>query len=430
MKTKLNNGLYNFYLFLLGQFVSQFGSKLTSYGLILWSYKESGSVLSMSLLSVCYLVPEVMLSFISGSISDNWNKKKIMLISDGIAAIFSVSVLIMIFTGTLRLEYLYLINFVLGVADSFQNPASEVTVSLIVTKENYLKTSGIRSFCNSFTGVFAPIAATSLYALCGLKVIVIIDLVTFLFAFFTLAFGVNIPQIQHHETALKGIWEQCRYGIRYLLNKKDIMSLILFMGFVNFVAAIYNTNLAPMVLSRNGDNEIQLGVVSSMISIAGLIGSLLVTRMKATSKRASLILNIMTFSFLICNGLLGLGRNYYVWTFAVFAGNLFIPLLSANVEYIMRTRIPLEQQGKIFAARNTLQYTSIPVGTLLGGFLADEVFIPYMNKPSMFHNVLKILTGSSRGSGIALLYICIAVIGVIGCFVFRRDKNMMALDKD
>jgi MFS family permease len=66
----------NFYLFMTGQFVSQFGSRLTSYGLILWSYKQSGSVLSMSLLSVCYLVPEVLLSFIAGSISDRWNKKK------------------------------------------------------------------------------------------------------------------------------------------------------------------------------------------------------------------------------------------------------------------------------------------------------------------------------------------------------------------
>lgn len=71
----LNKELKNFYIFMVGQFVSQFGSKLTSFGLILWSYKESGSVLSMSLLTVCYLIPEVFLSFIAGSISDNWNKK-------------------------------------------------------------------------------------------------------------------------------------------------------------------------------------------------------------------------------------------------------------------------------------------------------------------------------------------------------------------
>ena len=34
-KEKNNNELKNFYLFIIGQFVSQFGSKMTSYGFIL-----------------------------------------------------------------------------------------------------------------------------------------------------------------------------------------------------------------------------------------------------------------------------------------------------------------------------------------------------------------------------------------------------------
>jgi len=427
---KLNKDLNNFYLFIMGQFVSQFGSKLTSYGLILWSYKQSGSVLSMSLLTICYLVPEVLLSFISGSISDHWNKKKIMLIADTIAAFFSFSVIMMLFTGTLRLEYLYLINFMLGITDSFQNPASEVMVSALVTKENYMKTSGIRSFFNSFTGVFAPIVATSIYALFGLKVIVMIDLTTFLFAFTTLAFGVKLPQDQKRSQEKFDALEQCRFGIRYLLIHKDLLSLILFMGFVNFVASIYNTNLAPMILSRNGNNDIQLGIVSSMVSIAGLIGSLFVAKVPKNKKKIPMILNIMTFSFVICNGLLGLGRNYYIWTFAVFAGNLFIPILGANVEYFMRTKVPFEHQGKVFSARNTLQYTSIPVGTFLGGLLSDKVFVPYMKRPSVLHSFWIFLVGNSKGSGIALLFLCIALIGAVGCCCFRRNKHLLALDEE
>lgn len=427
---KLNHELRNFYLFMLGQFVSQFGSRLTSYGLILWSFKKSGSVLSMSLLTVCYLVPEVLLSFLSGGISDRWNKKKIMLVADTIAAMFSFGTVVMLFTGTLRLEYLYIINFVLGVTDSFQEPASEVTVTAIVSPENYIKISGVRSFFNSFTGVFAPVVATSLYALFGLKVILLIDLATFIFAFFTLAFAVRIPHLEHTKERKVSLLKECQVGIRFLLNKKDVLSLILFMAFVNLIAAIYNTGLAPMVLSRNGNNDIQLGIVSSTVSIAGLLGSLLVTRLPKTSRRATLILNIMTFSFLICNGLLGLGRNYYVWTFAVFAGNLFIPLLTANVEYIMRTRVPFELQGKVFSARNTLQYTTIPVGNFIAGLLADKAFIPYMKKPSLFQNFWSGIVGKSGGSGLALMYLCIAVLGVIGCSIFRNNKNMLLLDKE
>jgi MFS family permease len=428
----LDRELKNFYLFMGGQFVSLFGNKLTSFGLILWSYKQGGSVLSMSLLSVCYLIPEVLLSFIAGSISDNWDKKRIMLSSNFIAAIFSISVIFLLFNNDLKIEYLYGINFMLGVTDAFQDPAYEVTISVIVSKDNYMKTSGLRTLCNSFTGIFAPIIATSLYAFFGLQTIILIDLATFIFVFVTLAFWVKIPPtiLLPKEREKNGLYKQCMLGIRYLLDRKDIFSLILFMAFVNLIAAIYNTNLSPMVLSRSGNNDLQLGIVSSSISIAGLIGSILVARFPHTSKKIPLILNIMTFSFLFCNSLLGIGQNYYIWTIAVFLGNVLIPFLTANVEYIMRTKIPLELQGRVFSARNTLQYTSIPIGNILGGFLVDKVFEPYMKKNTIVQEFLTKIVGTGNGSGIAVLFICIGIIGFLGCCIFRLNKSMRTLDNE
>lgn len=424
--SQLSRQQKNYFLFIIGQFVSQFGSRLTSYGLILWSYKLSGSVLSMSLLSICYLIPEVLLSFISGGISDRWNKKTIMLVADAIAAFFSLLVITMLFTDTLRLEYLYMINVILGITDSFQNTASEATISIIVPKEELIKTSGMRSFFYSVTGIFAPVVATTLYALCGLKVIIIVDLSTFVFAFVTLAFGVRILHITEEKQEKQSLLSQCIFGLRFLISKKDVFSLILFMAFVNLIAAIYNTSLPPMVLLRNGNNDIQLGIVTGTVSVASLIGSMLVAKFPVPKKRASLILNIMTFSFLFCNGLLGIGRNYYVWTFAVLGGNLLIPVLTANVEYIMRTRVPIALQGRVFAARNTLQFSSIPLGNLLAGILADKVFLPYMKTSKL--RIWKVLVGTGEGAGLGLLFLGIAFFGVFGCCIFRMNKNLRALD--
>ena len=48
---KYNNKLKNFYILQLGQFISQFGSKMTSFGLIMWAYEQSGSVLYISSLT-------------------------------------------------------------------------------------------------------------------------------------------------------------------------------------------------------------------------------------------------------------------------------------------------------------------------------------------------------------------------------------------
>ena len=87
-------------------------------------------------------------------------------------------------------------------------------------------------------------------------------------------------------------------------------------------------------------------------------------------------------------------------------------------------------QGRVFSARNTLQYTSIPLGNLTAGFLADKVFEPYMHRVSAGKLFFEKVVGSGNGSGIALLYLCIAAAGVLGCFVFRMNKDMKRLDEN
>ncbi len=427
IKNKNRNELTNFYLLQLGQFISQIGSKMTSFSLVLWLYAESGSVLSVSILSICSVLPSIVLSFIAGSISDKWDKKKIMLVSDSIAAMFSVLVLALLINDSLRIEHLYVINTILSITDAFQNPASEVAISLIVKKENYMKISGVRSFCNSFITIFTPMVATSIYAFGGLKTIIMVDFITFIIAYCTLAFLVAIPKyivLEKYESIVLS----SKQGIQYIINEKGILDLILFMWFINLIAAMYNNNLAPMVLSRNGYNEIQLGIVSASVGVAGFIGSLFVTKQSDKVKRIPRILNIMSFSFLVCNNMLGFGRNYYVWTLAVLLGNCCVPILIANVEYIMRTKIPIQMQGRVFSARNTLQYGSIPLGYALGGIIVDKILEPFMKHPSMLQNQLGNLVGEGKGSGIAVLYILLGMIGFLGCCIFRFNKELRQLD--
>lgn len=428
MENKINE-LKNFYIFSLGQFVSQFGSKLSSYGFILWAYKESNSVLTTSLLGACYLVPEIFFSFIAGGISDSWNKKSIIILSDTMAGFLSLLVLMLFSFDILEVKHLYIINFLLGIGDAFQNPASEVVISIIVSKENYIKTSGIRSFFNSFITIFVPICSVAIYSFSGLKYILIVDLLTFLFALLTLIFLVYIPEIKSLKEENINIFKQCIAGIKYIFYRKDILALIYFMGFINFIAGMYNTALAPMILSRTGNNDIQLGIVTSSIGISGLLGSLIVQKFPQPKKRVPLMANIMIFSFLICNILLGVGRNYIWWTIAVLAGHFFVPLLLANMEYFMRTKVPLEVQGKVFSARNTIQYATLPMGNLLCGILADNFFEPYMLGRGYGQEFFHYFTGEGSGSGLALMYIFLGLIGFIGSFLFKKNKNFNKLDE-
>lgn len=352
----------NFWLLQLGQFISQLGSSMTGYSLILWAYKSTGSVFQLSLMAICSLMPTVALSYIGGDLADKFNKKILILTADSFAAIFSFITFLLVLNNALEIWHLYTFNIVLGITNAFQGPASRAVFSHIVSKEQYMKMSGIQSFSESLTTILSPVIASAFYAFAGLKGVILTDLATFLFASFTLLLFVKIPRTVKCGENTKTYGTGFHEGLCYLMKNKSILSLILLMGFINLIASIYNCNLAPMVLSRTGNNEIQLGVVSGAVGFATLTGSFIVTVMKAPKKRVSLVLNIIAAAFLLCNNALGIGRNFYVWTIAVFLGNCLIPVAIANVDYLMRINANLEFHGRIFAAHGTILYLARLVG--------------------------------------------------------------------
>ena len=102
-------------------------------------------------------------------------------------------------------------------------------------------------------------------------------------------------------------------------------------------------------------------------------------------------------------------------------------MMGANMDVLFRNHIPLEMQGRVFSARNTLQFSTIPVGYFLGGFLVDKVFEPFMKANGS--NLLKTLFGEGKGSGAACLFLILAIAGIVVCLFFRKDKHLWRLEE-
>ena len=117
-----------------------------------------------------------------------------------------------------------------------------------------------------------------------------------------------------------------------------------------------------------------------------------------------------------------------MWCVGAVLGWLLIPLMNTNLNALLRTRIPVEMQGRVYAARNTLQFFTIPVGYLLGGMLVDKVFEPLMAAQGA-DSWLTMLFGSGKGTGAAVLFFVLALAGELTCLIFRRDRHIWSLEK-
>lgn len=126
------------------QSLSQLGSEMTSFALTLWLYAKTGSALQTALLSICSYTPYVLMSIFAGALSDRWDKKKVMLVCDTLAAVCSLSILFLMKNNMLMPVHMYILNALNGLMNTVQQPPGDVAMTLITPKKYYQKTSGMR----------------------------------------------------------------------------------------------------------------------------------------------------------------------------------------------------------------------------------------------------------------------------------------------
>lgn len=424
IKTTLKE-LKHFLILWSTQALSQLGSSMTNYALIIWSYTAKGSALTTALLSVCSYAPYVIMSIFAGSLSDKWNKKITMLVSDTCAALCTISIFILLKTGRLEIWHLYCLNALNGLMNTVQQPASDVAITLLTPKKHYQKVSGLRSFSNALISILTPIIATAVLSFSNLQTIIYIDLFTFTIAFISLAFFVKIPEYKSDKNT-DSFFALTKSGLNYLKKNRGILDLILFLACINFIASIYNAAFPAMILSKDNGGEIALGTVNTFIGVATLIGSIAASLMPAPKSRVRVICNALLISMSTENFFLAFGKTLPLWCIGGVLGWLCIPIMSANMDVLFRERIPIHMQGRVYAARNTFQFFTIPLGYIIGGFLVDKVFEPIMAKNENI--VLSVLFGTGKGSGAAFLFLFLAFAGIAVCLVFRKDKHIWKLE--
>lgn len=424
-----NNQYRVFILFWATQSVSQMGSAMSGYALAMWAYFKAHTAMSVSLLTFCYYVPYVAASFFSGPVIDKYRKKFIMLLADSIAALCTLIAFVLWRSGALQLWHIYVINAVIGMMNAFQAPAESVTIGLLVPADKQAKASGMDSFAGNLVTVVSPVLAASVYGTAGLGGVFLADFVSFLFASSVLLLYLSIPEAEsgRRQSAAFSPLAGIRDGLRFLRQHTVLWNLILTMAVMNFFSRLtYENILSPMLLARSGDNTVVLSIVSAVLGLGGLVGGLALTFGKRTYDPIKMVYWSAMISFLCGDLFMGIGRNVYVWCAAGIAASVPIPFILAGQRVLLYRDVPLKIQGSIFSVCNAVQYSAIPIGILLGGFLADHVFEPFMQSNAPMAQILRRIVGAGNGGGMAVMFLCTGTLGFLFCvFSYQKLRGLL-----
>ncbi|MCI0711795.1 MAG: MFS transporter [Chloroflexi bacterium] len=409
-----DKGIRTFIIMWFGQLVSIIGTTMTRFALIIWAYQQTGSATTLALMGFFAFGSTVLVSPLAGGLVDQWDRRKVLMVSDTLMGLVSVGVLLLYTTDQLQIWHLYVAEILVGGLDAFYRPVYSTAITVLVPEKFYTRANGMRSLSLSISDVIGPVFAGAMLAVIDIGGIMLIDVGTFLFAV-SLMFYVHIPNPKEEgedEEVGQHFWQKFVSGLRYIRNHEGLMGLLVVMLVINLFAALTWFAVMPaMVLARSGNNEVALATVQAAMGVGGIIGSLLMSIWGGPKRRIHNVLAATGLSFLLGDLLFGIGRTVVVWSLGGFLGSLFIPFIVAGNMALWQSHVPLKIQGRVFAAQTAVRTATMPVGYLLGGLLADYLFEPSMASGGVFAGQLDWLVGTGPGAGMGLMFVFTGLFG-------------------
>lgn len=180
----------------------------------------------------------------------------------------------------------------------------------------------------------------------------------------------------------------------------------------------YESILSPMILSRSHNNQTVLTIVNAFLGIGSIVGSLIAAGQWFCIKNKPLCFYFFSgISFLFGDSLMALGTNAFIWSLGAMATSLPLPIASVASKLLVFHEMPDKLQAHVFSLLNGCESVTIPIGAFLGGFLADDIFMPLMKHQHLLIPLLNTLAGNSKGNGMALMFLCTSVMGSLWCIV-------------
>ncbi len=429
------SGMTAFAVIWIGQAISLIGTGMTGFALTIWAYEQTGQATTLALVGFFFVTPMLVLSPVAGAIVDRSNRKLMMIVSDLAAGMATIGIFILNANGQLEIWHLYVAVFIMGTFQTFQWPAYSAAITMMIPKEQYGRASGLNQLAETGSGIIAPIMAGALLGFIGLQGILSIDIITFVFAVGGVLLA-KIPQPKESAEGAEGrgsLWKESLYGFKYIFKRFSLLGLQIVFLLGNFFAVIATTLIAPMILSRTGNNEIVLGTVQSISAVGAVVGAILMSAWGGPKRLVHGVLLGWVFSSLFGMFIYGIGQAVPVWAIAGFLGALFIPIINGSNQAIWQSKVAPDVQGRVFSVRRLIAWFVNPVATLLAGPLADVIMEPAMQGSGTAATVLGPIFGTGPGAGMAVIITACGIGGILvglGGYAFQVIRNVQTLLPD
>ena len=408
------HGMRTFFTIWSGQLVSLIGSQLTGFAMGVWVYEQTRSVLLLALVQVAQQAPYVLLSPIAGVFADRWNRRTAMIVSDFGAGLAVLAAGGLYLTHHLQIWMVIPINLWMTSFQTLMWPSFTASVTLLVPKQHYGRANGFVQLGEALPQIAGPALAGALYVAIHLGNMALIDFTSYAFSVLLMLLFVHIPNpppTTQGQEAKGSLWKEMRFGWDYITARKGLLALLLFFLATNFLSGVMSPLLVPLILD-NWDAS-TLGYLSTMMGVGMLVGTLVMSAWGGGKRKIYTLLGAALLSGLFLSAV-GLRASIPLLAVCGIAVMFFSPFTNACSQAIWQAKVAPDLQGRVFAFRRTIAWSSGIIAPLLAAPLADYIFKPSMAVGGALAPILGSVFGygASRGIGVLISLVGLLMAGV------------------
>lgn len=340
MKTNFNR----FILLWMGQLVSAIGGGLTGFGLGVYVFEKTGSAAGMALVTLLGFLPTLVLSIPAGVLADRFDRRLLMMLGDGLSGLGIAYILFCMINGGATLAQICTGVCISSVFSSLLEPAYKSTVTDLLTEEEYSKASGLVSLAGSARYLVSPVIAGVLLSFSDIKLLLVIDICTFILTVIS-TFVVKRGIKEKKTVAQEPFFVSMKEGWNALKNRRGVFLLVLISALLTLFIGVFQVLAEPMVLSRADAKT--LGVVETVCACGMLVSGLFLGIKGIKSGYVKVLSFALAFAGLFIIGF-GSVRNLILVTVFGFGFFLALPFANNCLDYLVRTNIPDELQGRVW----------------------------------------------------------------------------------
>jgi len=361
-------GIYNYRVWASGAALSNIGTWMqrTAQDWLVLTELTQQNATAVGIVVALQFAPQILLLPWTGTAADTFDRRKLLMITQAAMALLALGLGTLIVTGLIALWHAYVFAFLLGCVAAFDAPARQTFVSDLVSEADLSNAVALNSTSFNAARMIGPAIAGLLIAEIGTGWVFLLNAISFVPVIFSLLSLRKSEMTPRDRLSTRR--GSLMAGFRYVTEKPELRTVLIMLFLIGTFGIHFPIFISTMATSVFHVGARQYGLLTSMMALGSVIGTLLAAR----RSRPTIRLLLTGVSFFGCG-----------WTVAALAPNywffgLTLTLIGISSQTFTTSTLSLVQlatdpsmRGRVVAIALAIALGGTPLGAPLIGWTAD-----------------------------------------------------------